>query len=131
MGLMRTGAHTGKSAGFSMASCMLLAIAAVLFISLIERGHAQSPQAPIAVQPNIATLQSQGHVFKVGQACKQMSGKAGIIKRDACQRWYCSRPEYQDISERRPNFAADMGCEWQLVGLRCLCRPPGTPPKEK
>jgi hypothetical protein len=110
---------------------MLFAIAAFLFISLIDRGYAQSPQAPIPVQPNIAAEQAQGHLFKVGQACKQMTGKAGIIKRDACQRWYCSRIDYQDITERRPNFAADLGCEWQLVGLHCLCRSPGSPPKEK
>lgn len=128
---MRTSAHTGKPAGLPIASRMLFAIVALLFISAIERGHAQSPQAPIPVQPNIATLQSQGHAFKIGEPCKQMSGKAGIIKRDACQRWYCSRPEYQDITERRPNFAADLGCEWQLVGLHCLCRPPEAPAKEK
>lgn len=128
---MRTNAHIGKPASLPIASRMLLAVAALLFISLIECAYAQSSQAPIPVQPNIAAEQAQGHLFKVGQACKQMTGKAGIIKRDACQRWYCSRPEYQDITERRPNFAADLGCQWQLVGLHCLCRPPGTPPKEK
>lgn len=131
MGPMRTNAHTGVPASPPISSRMRLAISAALLISLIERGYAQSPQAPIPVQPNIAAMQSQGHVFKVGQACKQMTGRSGIIKRDACQRWYCSRPEYQDITERRPNFAADMKCEWQLVGLHCLCRQAGTPPKEK
>jgi hypothetical protein len=110
---------------------MLTVVSAVLLLSSIGCACAQSPQAPIPVQPNIAAEQAQGHVFKVGQACKQMTGKPGIIKRDACQRWYCSRPEYQDITERRPNFAAEIGCQWQLAGLHCLCRPPGAPPKEK
>jgi hypothetical protein len=128
---MRTSVHTGKHADTAITSRMLLAVSAVLFISLIERGHAQSTQPPIAVQPNIAAQQAQGYAFKIGEACKQMTGKAGIIKRDACQRWYCSRPEYQDVIERRPNFATEIGCEWQLVGVHCLCRQSGTAAKEK
>jgi hypothetical protein len=131
IGPMRTSVHTGKHADTPIASRMLLAISALLFISLIERGYAQPSQPPIAVQPNIAAQQAEGHVFKIGEPCKQMTGKAGIIKRDACQRWYCSRPEYQDITERRPNFATEIGCEWQLVGVHCLCRKPGTAGKEK
>ncbi len=128
---MRTSVHTGKYADIPIVSRMLLAISALLFISLIERGYAQTTQPPIPVQPNIATQQAQGYVFKIGEPCKQMTGKPGIIKRDACQRWYCSRTGYQDITERRPNLAAEIGCEWQLVGLHCLCRQPGAAPNEK
>lgn len=128
---MRTSVHIGGHAGTPIVSRMLLAISAVLFISLIERGYAQTSQPPMPVQPNIAAQQAQGYVFKIGEPCKQMTGRPGIIKRDACQRWYCSRPEYQDITERRPNFAAEIGCEWQLVGVHCLCRQPGTAPKQK
>ena len=128
---MRISVRTGKHADTAITSRMLLAISAFLFISLIESGYAQPAQSPIAVQPNIAAQQAQGHDFKIGEACKQMTGKSGIIKRDACQRWYCSRPEYQDITERRPNLAAEIGCEWQLVGVHCLCRQPGTVAKEK
>lgn len=131
MGPMRISVHIGRHAGTPIASRVLLVISAFLFISLIERGHAQSPQPPIAVQPNIAAQQAQGYAFKIGEPCKQMSGKRGIIKRDACQRWYCSRTDYQDVTERRPNLAAEMGCEWQLVGLHCQCRKPGAAPKEK
>jgi hypothetical protein len=131
IGPMTISVHTGKHADAPIVSRMLLVISALLFISLIERGYAQSPQPPIPVQPNIAAQQAQGHVFKIGEPCKQMTGRSGIIKRDACQRWYCSRTDYQDITERRPNFATEMGCEWQLVGLHCLCRKPGTAPKEK
>ena len=132
---MRTSVHIGKHAGIPLVSRMLLvllAISALLFISPIESGYAQSSQPPMPVQPNIAAQQVQGHVFKIGEPCKQMTGRSGIIKRDACQRWYCSRPDYQDITERRPNLAAEIGCEWQLVGLHCLCRQPGTTaPKQK
>ena len=128
---MRTNAHIGKHAAPPRASRILLGVSALLFLSLIEHGYAQSTQPPIAVQPNIAAQQAQGYAFKIGEPCKQMTGKAGIIKRDACQRWYCSRPEYQDVIERRPNFATEIGCEWQLVGLHCQCRKPGAAPKDK
>lgn len=107
----------------------LVVAAAILFMS--EPGHAQTSQSPVPVQPNIAAMQAQGHDFKIGEACRRMSGGSGIIKRDACQRWYCSRTDYQDITERRPNFAAELGCEWRLVGLHCLCQPPGARPAAK
>jgi hypothetical protein len=48
----------------------------------------------------------------------------GVIKRDACQRWYCGRKEFQDIIQSRPNFAAEMGCEWRIVNQHCLCQRP-------
>jgi hypothetical protein len=97
-------------------------VSAFFFAALTACVAAQSSQ-PLPVQSNIATLQAQGHVFKIGEPCKMMSGSAGLIKRDACQRWYCSRPGYQDITERQPNFAAEIGCHWQLFGEHCLCKP--------
>jgi hypothetical protein len=109
------------SAALVLACCVLL---------LTGHAYAQSSApsevvAPIAVQPNIAALQAQGHVFKLGEACNLLSGKAGIIKRDACHRWYCGRTNYQDITDWKPNFAAEAGCEWQLAGIHCLCQRPG------
>src|ERR1019366_9459223 len=99
-----------------------LTLAFTLFLVLsAERGYTQSPQPaqpaqslePVPVQPNIALLQAQGHVFKLGEACTRMSkNKPGVMKRDACGRWYCGRTEWEDINESRPNFAAEMGCEW-------------------
>lgn len=109
----------------------LIVVAALLLASLVATGHAQMAQSPMPVQPNIAALQAQGHDFKIGEACKRMSGGSGIIKRDACQRWYCSRTDYQDVTERRPNLATEIGCEWQLVGQHCLCQPHGTRPTAK
>jgi hypothetical protein len=117
---MRGAFHiTRLSAAASLAASAMLAL---LLAAWPARVAAQTPQ-PIPVQPNIATLQTQGHVFKVGEPCKMMSGSAGLIKRDACQRWYCSRPGYLDITVRQPNFAAELGCHWQLVGTHCLCQP--------
>jgi hypothetical protein len=102
----------------------------VLLIGLTGRAYAQSSLpsevlAPISIQPNIAALQAQGHVFELGEVCKLLSGKAGIIKRDACHRWYCGRTNYQDITDWKPNFAAEAGCEWHLAGIHCLCQRPG------
>lgn len=115
-----------------MATRIVTAAVGVALISgaLTGSATAQSTQ-PIPVQPNIATLQAQGHVFVLGEPCQRMSGGDGIIKRDACQRWYCSRLGYQDITERRPNLAAEIGCEWRLVGVHCLCEPTGARPKPK
>jgi hypothetical protein len=48
--------------------------------------------------------------------------RPGVIKRDACKRWYCGRPEFQDIIQLRPNFASEMGCEWRLADQHCLCQ---------
>jgi len=117
------------SAAFVLACCVLL-------IGLTGRAYAQSSPpsevvAPISVQPNIAALQVQGHAFKLGEVCKLLSGKAGIIKRDACHRWYCGRINYQDITDWKPDFAAEAGCEWQLAGIHCVCQRSGarTPAK--
>jgi hypothetical protein len=110
---------------------MLIVGAAFVFTTPVELCHAQTLPSPMPVQPNIAALQAQGHDFKIGEVCKRTSGGSGIIKRDACQRWFCSRTDYQDITERRPNLAAEIGCEWQLVRLHCLCLRPGTPPAGK
>ena len=125
-------AHVGEKTGAAIATRTLIVISALLLVLHVDRGYSQTSQPPIPVQPNIATLQAQGHVFKVGEVCTRLGGGSGIIKRDACQRWYCSRTDYQDIIERRPNFAAEIGCEWQLVGVHCLCRQPtSATPKDK
>ncbi len=86
-----------------------------------------SEPGPIPVQPNIAKLFLEGHKFTLGEPCTMMTkNQPGVIKRDGCQRWYCGRKDFQDIVQQRPNFAAEMGCEWRLVGQHCLCqRPPG------
>ncbi len=117
-----------QSRHLSGAVVALMLAFAPFFILYPEQGYAQSPE-PVPVQPNIALLQAQGHVFKLGEACTRMSkNKPGVMKRDACGRWYCGRTEWEDINEARPNFAAEMGCEWHLVGLHCLCQRPNARP---
>ena len=59
---------------------------------------------------------------KVGDACVRKSdAERGVVKRDACGRWYCGRTDVKDIIELRPNLAAELGCEWHLEGQRCRC----------
>ena len=80
---------------------------------------------PIPIQPNVAKMFLDGHKFTFGEPCTMMTrNQPGIIKRDACQRWYCGRKEYQDIVQLRPNFASEMGCQWRIVGMHCLCQRP-------
>lgn len=80
-------------------------------------------RGPLPVQPNIAKLYLEGHKFTLGEPCTMMSkNRSGVIKRDACKRWYCGRPELRDIVESRPNLAKEMDCEWRLMGEHCLCQ---------
>jgi hypothetical protein len=61
-------------------------------------------------------------ILRVGDPCKSRTDpRPGVIKVDACGRWYCGRAEVKDIIELRPNIAAERGCEWQLDGNRCRC----------
>ena len=62
-------------------------------------------------------------LFKVGDPCKaRPDNRQGVFKVDACGRWYCGREDVKDIIEVRPNIAAELGCEWQLVeGQHCRC----------
>ncbi|HTS40551.1 MAG TPA: hypothetical protein VLX09_12895 [Stellaceae bacterium] len=65
-----------------------------------------------------------GKVYRIGDACIRKSDqKPGVVKRDACARWYCSLPDAQDIIELRPNIAAEMNCVWRLYGTHCRCGP--------
>ncbi len=71
-------------------------------------------------------------IVKVGDPCRARSDpRPGVIKVDACGRWYCGRPEVKDIVELRPNIAEERGCEWQVVGGRCRCLRIGSPSREK
>jgi hypothetical protein len=121
---MRAALSYAVGCGGATKAGALILLPALFFMSMIQDSAAQSAPPPIPVQPNIAALQAQGHVFTMGESCQRMSGGSGLVKRDACGRWYCSRREYQDITERRPNYAAELGCEWRLVGMRCLCQRP-------
>jgi hypothetical protein len=66
----------------------------------------------------------------LGVACNRVTDKkAGVIKRDACGRWYCGRTDVKDVIEVRPDIAKEMGCEWKIDGNNCVCRRAASVPK--
>ncbi len=71
------------------------------------------------------TLQSRPPAgMKAGETCKRRTDdNAGVVKVDACGRWYCGRVDINDITVLNPRFAEDMGCKWQLKDNHCRCVP--------
>lgn len=58
----------------------------------------------------------------LGDPCKRRTDDAeGVVKIDACGRWYCGRVDTNDITVLNPDFARDMQCEWKIVANRCKC----------
>lgn len=58
----------------------------------------------------------------LGEKCMRRTDKIeGVVKIDACGRWYCGRVDVNDITVLNPRFAKTMGCKWQLVADKCKC----------
>lgn len=103
-------------------AAITLVLIAVALACVVANAQPAEP-GPLPVQPNIAEMFLKGHKFTLGEPCTMMTkNQPGVIKRDACQRWYCGRKDFQDIIQLRPNFAAEMGCEWRIVNQHCLCQ---------
>lgn len=59
----------------------------------------------------------------LGETCTRRTDRfAGVIKVDACGRWYCGRVDINDITVLNPRFAETMKCSWELVDDKCKCR---------
>lgn len=70
--------------------------------------------------------QSQGQLGpggrRAGDQCDRRTDHVrGVVKVDACGRWYCGRVDINDITVLNPRFAEDMKCSWKLVGDKCKC----------
>jgi hypothetical protein len=92
------------------ASTLLVATAAALF-------------GPALSQTQPRPQQRQLKLIKTGDACDRKTDKAqGVVKVDACGRWYCGRGDAKDIIEVRPKYAQEIGCTWRLEDNRCKCR---------
>lgn len=62
-------------------------------------------------------------IVKVGDPCQRRTDThVGVVKVDACGRWYCGREDIKDIIEVRPDIAEVLNCTWRLEGERCKCR---------
>ncbi len=58
----------------------------------------------------------------LGDRCMRRTDRIeGVVKIDACARWYCGRVDVNDITVLNPRFAKAMGCKWQLVEDKCKC----------
>jgi hypothetical protein len=112
------------------AGYMLLVLLASA-ITHADRACAQDAATPHPAPP---TTPSQAPApnqtpIALGSACtRRTDTKPGIVKRDACGRWYCGRADFKDVIEVRPNIAAELGCKWVLElnppsGAQCRCRP--------
>jgi hypothetical protein len=94
----------------------------------VHPAAAQSPPQP--ARPAAESVAPNGQ--KLDDACMRKSDqKPGVVKRDACGRWYCGRIDVKDFAETRPNLAAELGCTWQLEGQRCRCVRNFSVPKDK
>jgi hypothetical protein len=96
-----------------------LFLAALILLFVVELrpafAQARTNQAPV--------------ILKAGDPCRSRADpRPGVLKVDACGRWYCGRAEVKDIIEVRPDIAERLGCEWQLVGERCRCVRNYSPP---
>ena len=91
-----------------------LASASLAAVGIVVLGTAFSQTRP---------QQRQLRIIKAGDACDRKTDKArGIVKVDACGRWYCGRVDIKDIIEVRPRYADDVGCTWRLEDNHCRCR---------
>lgn len=82
------------------------------------------PPVPGAAVPSLIPLE-------LGSSCQRKTdNRLGIVKKDACGRTYCGRTDIQDITEVRPTFASDNGCEWTLVAGHCKCQKIMSRPKQ-
>lgn len=94
----------------------VLASALLAAVGVVVLGTALS-------QTQTRPQQRQLKLIKAGDACDRKTDTArGIVKVDACGRWYCGRADVKDIIEVRPKYAEDVGCTWRLEDNRCKCR---------
>lgn len=112
-------------------------VATLILFAACSGLHAQQSRSA-ATPPSSSALQSAappeayhhppphdrgGKVYVLGAACaRKTDSHRGLVKRDACDRWYCGRADQKDVIEALPNFARDFNCTWRLEGDNCKCR---------
>lgn len=81
-------------------------------------------------EPQTRPQQRPLKLIKAGDACARKTDSArGVVKVDACGRWYCGRADAKDIIEERPRLAEELHCTWRLEGEHCRCRRDPAPDK--
>ncbi len=60
--------------------------------------------------------------LKPGDKCQRKSDKAaGVVRPDACGRWYCVKARGRTFMDSHPHFHSRNACSWKVVSDRCLC----------
>jgi hypothetical protein len=102
-----------------------LPLAAAAFVVSSIAAFAQSAPA-LTREPFFGEVfvTKNGKTARRGEACRPpRTDKPGIVKVDACGRWYCGRADVKDLIEVRPHFAAEQKCTWTLKDDVCRCVP--------
>jgi hypothetical protein len=111
--------HRAKTALVRVLPCL------ILFAFGVDEAAAQA-------QPTPSTERS---TYTLGGPCvRKPDGADGIVRRDACNRWYCgSKLEVKNVSEAMPDLPQRLGCTWRIevsnAGAFCICHKPETSPK--
>ncbi len=93
--------------------------------SYTPQGAPAGSKPIMLVDPHVISIKKpDGTTIALGQSCKRRTDdKAGVFRRDACNRWYCGRTDRKDISEALPNIAEETGCAWRVdAANRCVCQ---------
>jgi hypothetical protein len=62
-----------------------------------------------------------GKTARRGESCRPPWPGKGIVKVDACGRWYCGLENVKDLIQARPNLTAEEKCTWTLKDEICRC----------
>lgn len=111
-----------------IASGLLVVLLAAAHSLLSSAGAQDLSKGPKPREPNWKPYFGEVYTdnkkrsFRRGDTCQPpYTGKPGVIKVDACGRWYCSRADIKDLIEVRPNFAAENKCAWTYKEGTCQC----------
>ncbi|WP_143530306.1 hypothetical protein [Rhizobium sp. RU36D] len=100
---------------------MLLCLLVIGTLGMAGPAQTQTEtQAQPQTRQQSTTVGPKGVVL--GRSCTRRTDRfPGVIKVDACGRWYCGRVDINDITVLNPHLAEDMKCNWTLIYDKCKC----------
>jgi hypothetical protein len=110
---------------------VLMSLLLALAIGAADLAAAQTPPPAAApgapAESQTPSQPSRRGLLILGATCDRGPNEKGVVKRDACQRWYCGLASYKDPIEVEPDIARRANCTWTVTGGRCRCIP--NPPR--